>query len=110
MIVAKHGQAIELLDFSGHIYELGDRHVVKWPKLLPETPTNAGYNLMHCDMIIMEAEVYERLGQHEGVIQYFGIHDADTGAMKLAYADQGDLSTYILDYPQPSRKDLVGWI
>ncbi|MCJ1254570.1 hypothetical protein MMC24_002385 [Lignoscripta atroalba] len=61
-------------------------------------------------MISKESIIYERLGQHEGIIPYFGIYDESTGAIKLAYAKQGDLSTYIPRISKPAQADRAAWI
>jgi serine/threonine protein kinase len=110
VIAIKHTEGFIATGCSGHIYKVDHHHVVKWPILLPEAPANVSYNLMRRDMISTEAKIYERLGQHEGVIQYFGSHDVETGAIKLAYANQGDLSTYIPKHREPSQEDRAHWI
>jgi serine/threonine protein kinase len=47
--------------------------------------------------------VYERLGPHQGIIGYYGISDESTGAINLAYANDGDLSDYIKTSSKPSQ-------
>lgn len=106
----QHTQGYVTTGFSGLIYKLDSEYVVKKPKLLPASPTNDSYNLQFQNMITTEAKIYERLGQHEGVIQYHGVYDMKTGAIKLAYATQGDLSTYIQKSPEPSMEDRADWI
>lgn len=81
--------------------------MVKHPKLFPG---HTAYNEMHHDIITLERKIYERLGNHIGIIQYLGIADTKTGAIRLAYAKQGDLSTYIRTHNKPSRSFCDGWI
>ncbi len=65
---------------------------------------------MYRHIITIERNVYERLGGHKGIIQYLGVADMETGAIKLAYAKQGDLSTYIQCHDMPSQSFRIGWI
>ena len=73
--------------------------MVKHPNFFPGHPA---YNERYRDLITLERNIYERLGNYKGIIKYLGIADMKTGAIKLAYAKQGDLSTYILNYDMPS--------
>lgn len=61
-------------------------------------------------MIMNERLIYERLGKHEGIIPYLGVHNQSTGAIKLAYAKQGDLECYIQSHDEPPEKIRATWI
>lgn len=80
---------------------------MKHPKVIPN---NDPYNQMYRDVIINERLVYERLGNHEGITSYLGIYDQSTGAIKLAYAEQGDLERYIQSHEEPSQAIRAVWI
>lgn len=69
-----------------------DSYIVKYPKTFPGQDI---YNDMYLEQMITERQIYERVGPHEGIISYHG-HYNDEGAIKLTYARQGDLETYIL--------------
>lgn len=76
---------------SGEICKINDSMIVKYPKSFPgETP----YNELRQQFLDVERQTYERLGPHNGILQYLGVLD-ETGAIQLAYAKQGDLLTYI---------------
>jgi serine/threonine protein kinase len=86
--------------FAADIYQTDEHHVIKRPKFFP------GYdveNQSFRDLVDNERKVYERLGSHEGILKYFGISDESTGAIKLAYANNGDLSHYIMTYHKPPQ-------
>lgn len=95
------------IGFSGIICEADEDTVVKHPKVIPN---NDPYNQMFRDMIINERLIYERLGSHKGIISYLGVHDQSTGAIKLAYAKQGDLDLYIQSNDEPSEAFRATWI
>lgn len=42
------------------------------------------YNEQYHDLITLEKDIYERLGDHKGIIKYLGIADMKTGAIRLA--------------------------
>lgn len=65
---------------------------------------------MFRDMIMNEKLIYERLGNHKGIISYLGIHNQSTGAIRLAYAKQGDLERYIQSHDGPSEAIRAAWI
>ena len=93
--------------FAADIYQTGECCVIKRPKFFP------GYdaeNQSFRDLVDNERKVYERLGSHEGIITYFGISDESTGTIKLAYANNGDLSDYITTCPKPSKADRAAMI
>jgi serine/threonine protein kinase len=93
--------------WTGEIHLFDDSHVVKHPKHFPAQPQ---YNQLYRDQIALEGNIYERLGCHEGIIKYLGIADENTGAIRLAYAKQGDLSDYIRSHPMPSHSFRERWI
>ncbi|KAL1977086.1 hypothetical protein VTN31DRAFT_3368 [Thermomyces dupontii] len=84
--------------FSGIICKVDEETIVKYPKFIPNDDSR---NRMFRDMISKEREIYERLGAHQGIISYLGIHDESTGAIKLEYAKQGDLERYIQTHETP---------
>ncbi|KAL1974710.1 hypothetical protein VTN31DRAFT_4914 [Thermomyces dupontii] len=93
--------------FSGFICKADEDTVVKHPKYIPGKDS---YNRMFRDMIDNERHIYERLGSHQGIISYLGIHDESTGAIRLAYAKQGDLERYIQANAKPSEAIRGAWI
>ncbi|KAL2370472.1 serine/threonine protein kinase [Blastomyces gilchristii SLH14081] len=95
------------IGFSGIICEIDEDTIVKHPKVIPN---NDPYNQMYRDMIINERLVYERLGSHKGIISYLGVHDEVTGAIRLAYAKEGDLECYIQSHDKPSETIRTTWI
>jgi hypothetical protein len=106
-IVVKQRPGCIAIGWSGEICRTGDSHVVKHPKFFPGHPA---YNEQFRDLITLERNIYERLGNHKGIIKYLGIADMKTGAIKLAYAKQGDLSTYIQNHDMPSQFFRDKWI
>ncbi|OJD18390.1 serine/threonine protein kinase [Emergomyces pasteurianus Ep9510] len=95
------------IGFSGIICEIDEDIIVKHPKVIPN---NDSYNQMYHDMIMNERLIYERLGSHKGIISYLGVHDELTGAIRLAYAKEGDLECYIQSHDKPSETIRVTWI
>ena len=84
--------------FAADIYQTDEHYVIKRPKFFP------GYdaeNQSYRALVDNERKVYERLGSHKGIIEYCGISDESTGAIKLAYANDGDLSDYITTHSEP---------
>ncbi|KAM5454350.1 hypothetical protein MaudCBS49596_002368 [Microsporum audouinii] len=95
---------------SGIICKVEDSYIVKHPKLAPPSAQQReAYNEMQLEMIGIERQIYERLGQHDSIIQYHGPLD-DSGAIKLAYAKQGDLEDYIPRNKMPSKAVRIAWI
>ena len=84
--------------FFGIICKVDEETIVKYPKFIPNDDSR---NRTFRDMISKEREIYERLGAHQGIISYLGIHDESTGAIKLEYAKQGDLERYIQTHETP---------
>jgi serine/threonine protein kinase len=95
------------IGWSGVICKIGDTHIVKHPKFFANHHT---YNEQFYDLITLERNIYERLGDHKGIIKYLGVEDKDTGAIKLAYAKQGDLATYIQHHDIPPESFRTRWI
>ncbi|PLB47527.1 hypothetical protein P170DRAFT_496245 [Aspergillus steynii IBT 23096] len=93
--------------FSETICKVDEDTVVKHPQVIPD---NDPYNLMFRDMIMNEALIYERLGNHQGVVPYLGVHDEAIGAIRLAYAKEGDLEHYIQSHDKPSETIRAMWI
>lgn len=106
-INAKQRPGCIAIGWSGEICKIDDFHVVKHPKWLPG---DAAHNERFRDLITLERAIYERLGEHKGIIKYLGVADRRTGAIRLAYAKQGDLSTYIRSHDMPSQSYREGWI
>ncbi|PGH10662.1 hypothetical protein AJ79_05376 [Helicocarpus griseus UAMH5409] len=82
---------------TGEICKLTDSLVIKHPKSQARRPTTNSA----AKFLDTERQIYERLGSHAGILPYFGPHD-DTGAIQLAYAQQGDLAAYIQSRSDPS--------
>jgi serine/threonine protein kinase len=106
-IIVKQRPGCIAIGWSGEICRIDDCHVIKHSKSFPGHPT---YNELYHDLIALEKDIYERLGDHKGIINYLGIADMKTGAIRLAYANQGELSTYIQNYDMPSQSFRDGWI
>lgn len=97
-----------LLDvgLTGVICRVEGTYVVKYPNT---SPGNGFINEMRLEQMATERQIYERLGPHEGIIPYHGLHD-DEGAIKLTYANQGDLEQYIRTHAMPSQSLRAAWI
>ncbi|GFN11038.1 hypothetical protein AtubIFM56815_008604 [Aspergillus tubingensis] len=95
------------MGYSGYICKADEDTIIKHPRYLPD---NEPYNEMYRDMISTEKQIYERLGNHKGIIPFLGVHDQSTGAIKLAYAPQGDLESYIQNHDKPSEAIRASWI
>jgi hypothetical protein len=95
------------IGFSGEICRIDDSYVVKHPKYFPG---HLSYNKQCRDLIILEKNIYERLGDYKGIITYLGIADVKTEAIRLAYAKQGDLLTYIQNHNILSQSFCDRWV
>ncbi|EXJ82339.1 serine/threonine protein kinase [Capronia epimyces CBS 606.96] len=92
--------------FTAFIYQDGDI-ILKCPKNLPDSDPES--NQLFQDLVNNERAIYERLGPHAGILTYYGV-DEPTGATKLEYANDGDLSDYIKSQPPPSEARRVEMI
>ncbi|KAF1951656.1 hypothetical protein CC80DRAFT_423959 [Byssothecium circinans] len=106
-VIVKQRPGCIAIGWTGEICRVDDAHVVKHPKFFPGHPT---YNEQYRELITLERNIYERLGDHKGIIKYLGIADTETGAIRLAYAKQGDLSSCIRNHGMPSQSFRDGWI
>ncbi|KKZ67921.1 hypothetical protein EMCG_06451 [[Emmonsia] crescens] len=107
--VAVYRPGILELGYTGVICKTDcGSYIIKYPK---EVPGADDYNQMHLDQLILERQIYERLGSHEGIIPYHGSYNTE-GAIKLAYAKEGNLERYILahEMQSPSQSLRVNWI
>ncbi|WEW60253.1 hypothetical protein PRK78_005738 [Emydomyces testavorans] len=97
------------LGMSSLVFKLGDDRVLKIPKTYPEegNPNTAYTNETNINALANEANIYRRLGQHEGILQCFQITEH---SIELAFANQGDLMKYMEKNPQPTEKVRVEWI
>lgn len=95
------------IGWSGIICKTSDNYIIKHPKSFPE---NSAYNTQFRDLIDIEKNIYERLGEHKGIIKYLGVEDDNTGAIRLSYARHGDLKTYIQDQDPPTEELRSRWI
>ncbi|GJP93640.1 N-Acetylglucosaminyltransferase-IV (GnT-IV) conserved region family protein [Aspergillus niger] len=95
------------IGYSGYICNADQNTIIRHPRYHPD---NEPYNQMYRDMISTERQIYERLGSHKGIIPYLGVHDHSTGAIKLAYTQQGDLENYIRNDDKPSEVIRALWI
>jgi hypothetical protein len=91
------------------VFKLGDDRVLKIPKTSPEEGNaDVAYtNVTNIDALTNEANIYRRLGQHEGILQCFQITEY---SIELAFANQGDLMNYIEKNPPPPEQVRVDWI
>jgi serine/threonine protein kinase len=92
----------------GYVWRIAEDRVMKEPKIYPETDPDIAYtNMTRRAQILNEKAVYERLGSHDGIIQCFKALDE---WIELAFANQGDLSTYIQTNSLPCQEFRVKWI
>ncbi|KAH8695766.1 kinase-like domain-containing protein [Phaeosphaeriaceae sp. PMI808] len=92
----------------GVVWRIAEDRVMKEPKIYPPKTLNTAYsNMVNRAEILNEKAVYERLGNHDGIIQCF---KALGESIELAFANQGDLSTYMQTSPLPSPKFRAKWI
>ncbi|EGD93657.1 ULK protein kinase [Trichophyton tonsurans CBS 112818] len=98
------------MGLTGDIRAVDESYVVKHPKSDPDSSEEARvYNEMKLEMMNVERQIYERLGLHDSIIHYYGPLD-NSGAIKLAYAKQGDLEKYITGHEMPSKATRIAWI
>jgi hypothetical protein len=83
-IIVKQRSGCIAIGWSGEISRIDDSHIVKHPKF---APSHSIYNKQYHDISTLEKDIYERLGDHKGIIKYLGIADAKTGVIRLAYAN-----------------------
>ncbi|OJD24851.1 serine/threonine protein kinase [Blastomyces percursus] len=97
------------LGMSSLVFKLGDDRVLKRPKTYPEDGDldTAYTNQTNIDALTNEADIYRRLGQHEGILQCFQITEH---SIELAFANQGDLMKYMENNAQPTEKVRAEWI
>ncbi|PGH29535.1 serine/threonine protein kinase [[Emmonsia] crescens] len=93
----------------GFVFKSGDDRVLKRPATYAEKGNfeMAYINDLSIEALADEAHIYRRLGQHVGIIQYFGIAEH---TIELAFANQGDLWKYMEQNPRPTDKVVVEWI
>ncbi|EGD85263.2 serine/threonine protein kinase [Trichophyton rubrum D6] len=93
----------------GCVVKLGEDRVLKRPKTFPEihNPDISYINEANIICLANEANVYKRLGRHDGIIQCF---QTSSYSIELAFANQGDLFTYMQNNPRPTEAVIVDWI
>ena|SRR5450432_1445863 len=79
----------------------GDR-VIKIPKMTDTAVYSSTYQ-----PVALEFEIYERLGNHEGIAEIFERSD---GAMEMPYYKNGNLEDYFNLNPEPSHQKASDWI
>ncbi|KAI1921750.1 hypothetical protein LOZ12_002184 [Ophidiomyces ophidiicola] len=91
------------------IYRISEDRVLKTPKIYPESyhPDLEYSNFMHREEIQNEKLVFERLGNHEGVIRCLNQH---SDSIVLVFANQGDMENYIEHNPCPKQELRVQWV
>jgi serine/threonine protein kinase len=91
------------------VFKLGDDRVLKIPKTSPEEgDADVAYtNEANIGALTNEANVYRRLGQHEGILQCFQIAEH---SIELAFANQGDLMKYTEKNDPPTEQVRIEWI
>ncbi|EEP75975.1 predicted protein [Uncinocarpus reesii 1704] len=94
------------MGLTGEICKINDSDVVKYPR---SYPGETAYNELRLEFMFVERKIYERLGLHEGILPYHGLYN-DSGAIKLAYAKNGDLGAYIPAHQAPSQLFRAAWI
>lgn len=73
----------------------------------PDSATMFYINRGNIEALKNEAEVYKRLGKHDGIIKFF---QATEYTIELLFANQGDLQEYIQQKPQPSEEWRLSWM
>ncbi|KAK2816745.1 hypothetical protein FQN49_008027 [Arthroderma sp. PD_2] len=94
------------IGLTGEVCKMDESYVVKHPKVIPGETT---YNDLQLESMVTERQIYERLGPHKGILPYYGPWD-DSGAIKLAYAKEGDLEAYISAHHMPPKAVRLAWI
>ncbi|KEF55617.1 serine/threonine protein kinase [Exophiala aquamarina CBS 119918] len=85
--------------FAAHIYvTLDSDYVIKRPKEFEDDES-----LDFRGLVDNEREIYDRIGNHDGVIGYHG-YDQKSGSIKLVCASDGDLTDFIKNKPKPDQK------
>jgi hypothetical protein len=99
---------------TGLILPLDEDRVVKIPKVYPldqysgHDCSNMEYiNDINRKTLKYEKSIYERLGNHEGIILCFKASDY---GIELAFAKQGNLETYIKTNIEPPESFKTAWI
>jgi serine/threonine protein kinase len=102
------------LGMTGLILKLSETRVLKIPKVLGQLqPDGAMSKLLHYtnddNLTIFENErtIYDRLGQHDGIIHCFRASDFE---LELVYAKDGNLEKYIESQKEPSVSTKLRWI
>jgi serine/threonine protein kinase len=108
------GHAVVGIGMTGLILKLDDSRVVKVAKVysLDHCVGNDRGNMEYMNDINLkslkqERSIYERLGNHQGIITCFKTSDY---GIELAYAKQGNLETYITNSPEPHESFKREWI
>ncbi|TKA70972.1 hypothetical protein B0A49_07294 [Cryomyces minteri] len=108
------GRAVVGLGLTGLILYLDEDRVVKVAKTytLDDFPGHdSGYveyiNDANRESLRRERWIYERLGDHEGIITCFKASDY---GIELAFAKQGDLERYIKSNAEPHKPIKTRWI
>ncbi|TKA39639.1 hypothetical protein B0A49_13815 [Cryomyces minteri] len=108
------GRAVVGLGLTGLILYLDEDRVVKVAKTytLDDFPRHdSGYveyiNDANRESLRREKRIYERLGDHEGIITCFKASDY---GIELAFAKQGDLERHIKSDAEPQSSVKIRWI
>ena len=108
------GYGVIAMGMTGRILRLDESRVVKVARVFPlnsqigEARENIEYsNSINRDTLKHESAVYHRLGNHKGIIQCFKVSD---DGIELAFAEQGDLETYITKNIEPLEPFKTEWI
>ncbi|MCJ1246660.1 hypothetical protein MMC30_003869 [Trapelia coarctata] len=108
------GRGVVGLGLTGLILYLDKDRVVKVAKTYPvdhlteDLRTSTEYtNDENREYLVNEKSVYERLGNHKGIIHCFKITEY---GIELAYAKQGNLEDYIETTPEPPESCKIEWI
>jgi serine/threonine protein kinase len=102
------------LGLTGIILKLDQDRVVKVPKVY-DLGRFTGDNRVHMEFVnsnnreslLIEKSLYERLGNHKGIITCF---KASENGIELAFAKQGNLEKYIEGNPEPTESLKAKWI
>lgn len=102
------------MGMTGRILRLDENRVVKVAKVysleadaVEDRDFMEQVNEINRETLKREKSVYERLGNHNGIITCLKASD---DGIELAFAKQGDLESYIETTPEPHESVKISWI
>ncbi|KAJ9217055.1 hypothetical protein DTO166G4_1515 [Paecilomyces variotii] len=102
------------IGMTGRIHQIDKDRVVKVARVYslehlsePDRGDTEYINEINRETIRHEICVYERLGSHRGIISCLGVSEH---GIELAFANQGNLGSYIENNPEPTESFKAAWI